>query len=73
MEILNSICYGCASLLCAGTSLIIFIVFCTSVYACFTKKIEGKLLAKLLIVLVSGCICPWFIRASVFFLTKIGA
>ena len=73
MRTLDLICYGCSAffLLCIITATVM--VFCTGIYACFTKKVKGELFAKIAIVIISGCLLPWLVKFAVYFFTKIFA
>lgn len=69
MELLNRICYGSAFILVGSTLIVLLITLAISVYSCFTKKIEGKLLSKIAVSLIFACVCPWFIKL-LFFIWK---
>ena len=61
MDLLYKICL-CSSILLFGIVVVVeFVIFCTSVYSCFSKKIQGKLLAKIAVMLGLGCIFPWLL------------
>ena len=70
MEILNTICYGCALVLSASILVLAISIFITSIISCFSKKVEGSIVVKIAVALTLGCICPWIFRLSVFFFDK---
>ena len=72
MEILDLICFGCAFLVTGIVFLVALTMFGTSVFACFYKKIEGKLIIKILISVVTGCTLPWILKLMLFLLAKMG-
>lgn len=71
MEILNLICYGSAVLFVGAVLVVLVFAFFTSVYSCFTKKIEGKLLSKLAVALTFGCVCPWVLKLLLYLIGRI--
>lgn len=73
MNILNMICFGSAFVCTAILFVFTLLVFCTSVYGCFTKKLAGNLLAKLLIVVVSASTLPWIVKLLIFLFFKMVA
>lgn len=70
MEILNMICFGCATLLSGVVLMAVLITFGASVVACFSKKWKGTLLAKIVVAFVLGCSLPWLFKLVVFFVGK---
>lgn len=62
MNVLNFICCCCACVLTGIFLLMLLSCFCTSLYACFTKKVKGGKLAKILTVIVFGSLCPLVLR-----------
>lgn len=70
MNILNSICFGCATFL-TGVALVVSVVyFFLGIYACFSKKMQGTLLAKIAVVVGFGCAIPILLRLGIFFVEK---
>lgn len=71
MNILNSICFGCATFL-AGVALAVCTVyFFLGIYACFSKKMQGTLLAKIAVVIGFGCAIPILLRLVIFLAGKV--
>lgn len=68
MEILNLICYWSLTLFFFALTIAEVVIFITSIVACFSKKFEGPIYAKLILTFTLGCITPWFIKLSAFFL-----
>lgn len=71
MDIFNSICFGCATVLVGATLLLAIGCFVASVMACFQKKVKANLVAKIFVAVVIGSLCPLLARLAVFFATKI--
>ena len=71
MRILDLICLGSLTFLALCVLTFVVMVFCTGIYACFTKKVKGELFAKITIAIVSGCCIPWLIKGVIFLFTKI--
>ena len=71
METLRTICNISASVFCGFAFIITLATFCTSVVACFSKKMQGKLWAKVLVAIVFGCVCPWILWLTLFFIGRI--
>ena len=71
MEILNLVCYGCSAFLSIVVLMVLFIIFVSSLYSCFSKKIKGELYAKIIVVIVSGCLSPWVFKFVLFWMHKI--
>lgn len=61
MDLLYKICLVSTIVLFSVVFIAVFVVFCTSIYSCFTKKVPGKLIAKIAVMLGFGCICPWIL------------
>ena len=70
MELLNTICYGCAFTLSGVALLLVFACFCTSVATCFMKKVKGSLIVKIAVAVAFGCICPLILRVMLFFIEQ---
>lgn len=73
MRILNLTCWGSATLFTIVVMLIAWIYFFTGIYACFSKKVKGDLLAKVIVAIGVGCSIPWLLKLSVFFISKMFA
>lgn len=71
MEILNLICYACATVLSGCAFAVAVISFVMSVYGCFSKKFSGTLFSKIAVAVLLGCLCPWVLKLTVFFFLKI--
>ena len=71
MNTLNLICFGSATIFFGFASIIAFATFFTSLYACFSKKLQGKLWAKILVTVAFGCVCPWLLRLTLLFAYKL--
>lgn len=72
MDIVNLVCYGYTVLVCGIALVLSAIFFVTSLYSCFTKKIGGKLLIKVLITFTAGFLIPWILKIMLIFLSKMG-
>ena len=59
MNILLIVCYASSIILFSILFVVSLVVFFTSVYSCFSKKIQGKLSAKIVVAFLVGCVCPW--------------
>lgn len=70
MELLNTICYGCAFILSGVALLLVFTCFCTSVATCFMKKVKGSLIVKIAVAVAFGCICPLILRVMILFIEQ---
>ena len=71
MELLNNICWVCATLMSGMACVFTFGTFCICVFSLFSKKLEGTFVAKLIIMIVFGCATPWLLRLTLFFAGKI--
>lgn len=71
MELLNNICWVCATLMSGMACGITFGTFCICVFALFSKKLDGTFIAKLIIMIAFGCVTPWLLRLTLFFAGKI--
>lgn len=71
MKLLNIVCYGSTTLMFGLILIFDFFLFCTSFYSCFTKKVEGKLIGKIFITLVTGFACPWLFKLMLMFFKMI--
>lgn len=72
MNILNFICFCSMSLFSAVIFAISLVLFVTSFYACFSKKVEGKLFTKIMLVILFLCMSPWALKLTIFFIQKAG-
>lgn len=70
MELLNTMCYGSAFLITGVVLVLVVACFCTSLYSCFTKKIKGNIIVKVLVTIFFGCSCPMLIRLMLYFVSK---
>lgn len=59
MKGLLIVCYASSIILFSILFVVLLVMFFTSVYSCFSKKIQGKLSAKIGITFLVGCVCPW--------------
>ena len=73
MEILNFLCYASATFFSGVAFIICVVLFVTSIYACFTKKIKGDLFAKIFLTIFLGCLSPWLLKLVFVFFVKLGA
>lgn len=71
MEILNLICYGSAILILGNVLIITMAAFLTSLYTCFSKKVDAKLFVKISVTIFLGCICPLIFRLILYFVLKV--
>ena len=71
MEILNLICNGCAVVFFGFVLVALLATFFVSIYSCFSKKMQGTLLAKIVVAITLGLTCPWVLKLVFFFLGKI--
>ena len=71
MDIVNLICYGSATAFYFALFGVAVVMFGSSVYACFSKKFKGDLLAKIAVAFAFACLCPWILKLGLFFATKI--
>ena len=71
MEIINLICNGSAVLFLGVVLIAMFATFCASIYSCFSKKIEGKLPAKIVVAITIGCICPWILKLLIIMIGRL--
>lgn len=59
MKVLLIVCYASSIVLFSILFAVLLVVFFTSVYSWFSKKVQGKLSAKIGITFLVGCVCPW--------------
>lgn len=66
MKVLLIVCYASSIILFSVLFVISLVVFFTGVYSCFSKKVQGKLSAKIAITFFVGCICPWVLALVIY-------
>ena len=71
MEILNTVCFVCATVLSAVVLIIMFVSFIACIVFCFTEKKKANTLVNIIIAIVLGCACPLFLKLALFFAFKI--
>lgn len=62
MDILNQLCYGSALIFVGAILIVVVTTLAIAIYGCFTKKIEGKLIAKISVAVMFACTCPWLVK-----------